>query len=61
MLQVSNVRQTRVYQEALEEGMEKARTEMAMTLLEMDLANEMIIKATGLTSARFRKLKKRRG
>src|SRR5258708_882214 len=45
MLQVSDVRQTRVYQEALEEGIEKGREEVALRLLKMDLPVKKIVEA----------------
>jgi len=63
MLQVSDVRQTRVYQEALEEGreegMEKGREEIALKLLKLHVPAKTIAEATGLTAAQIRKLKKR--
>lgn len=62
MLQVSDVRQTRVYQEALQEGREKGREEgreeVALRLLKMELPVKKIAEATGLTSTQIRTLKK---
>ena len=69
MLQVSDVRQTRVFQEALEEGiqkgMEKGREEergaIAAGLLEIGRPIDEIAKVTGLAVAQIRKLKKKHG
>ncbi len=55
MLQVSDVRQTRVYQEGVEEGIEK----VAMNLLKKDHPIKEIAEVTGLTPAQIRKLKKK--
>jgi len=64
MLQVSDVRQTRVFQEALEEGLQKGREEereaIATALLGMGHPAEEIAKATGLAVSQIRKLKKKK-
>ena len=76
MLQVSDVRETRVFQEALEEGLEKGlekgrkegREEgrdtgieyVALQLLKLNRPVEEIAEATGLSAAHLRKLKKKR-
>jgi len=59
MLQVTDIRQTRVYQEALEEGREEGREEVAMNLLKIDRPIKEIVAVTGLTLAQIRKLKKK--
>ena len=73
MLQVTDVRQTRVFQEALEEGMEKGIEKglekgmekgietVARRLLEMGRPVSEIAEATGLSAAQIRKLKKKGG
>lgn len=62
MLQVSDIRQTRVFQEAMEEGLEKGlekgREEVAIELLKLGRPIAEIAKATCLSAARLRKLKK---
>jgi predicted transposase/invertase (TIGR01784 family) len=62
MLQVTEVSQTRVYQEALEEGrkegIEKGVEVVARRLLTMGRPIAEIVQATGLTAARIRKLSK---
>ena len=66
MLQVSDVRETRVFQEALEEGLEegleKGLEAMARVVLKM-LAKEQsiaeIAEITGLTPAQIRQIKKK--
>jgi predicted transposase YdaD len=55
MIQVSDVRQLRVYQEGVEEGIEK----VAINLLKMELPIKEIAQATGLTPAQVRRLKKK--
>jgi predicted transposase/invertase (TIGR01784 family) len=63
MLQVTDVRETRVYQEALEEGMEKGMEKgieaVAKRLLEMGRPVAEIAQATGLTATQIRKLGKK--
>lgn len=63
MLQVSDVRQTRVFQEAhaegMEKGMEKGKEEIAVHLMELGQSIELIKQATGFSEAKLRKLKKR--
>ncbi|HEX3149464.1 MAG TPA: Rpn family recombination-promoting nuclease/putative transposase [Gemmataceae bacterium] len=68
MLQVTDIRQTRVYQEALEEGREEGRVEGRVEVLE-ELAKKMIklgrpvseiTQLTGLTTAQVRKLTKKK-
>jgi len=54
MLKVSDVRQTRVFQEAKKEGIE----EVALRLIQLKRPIEEIVAATGLTAAQLRKLKK---
>ena len=73
MLNVSDIRQTRVFQEALEEGIEKGRekgkeegeekalAQVALRLLALKRPIDEIAKATGLTRAQIRKLKKKHG
>jgi len=65
MLQVSDVRQTRVFQEALEEGKGEGKAEtiekLVMALLEIKRPIEEIAQVTGLTAAQIRKLKKKNG
>jgi predicted transposase/invertase (TIGR01784 family) len=68
MLQVTDFRQTRVYREALEEGIEKGREEgiekgreegieaVARRLLEIGRPLAEIVEATGLTTTQVRKL-----
>ena len=63
MLQVTDFRQTRVYQEAHEEGMEKGREEateaIARRMLESGHTVTEVAKVTGWTAARVRKLTKK--
>ncbi len=67
MLQVSDVRETRVFQEALEEGLEKGRKEgveqgivqVALRMLQSNRPVVDIVAATGLSAAQIRKLKKK--
>src|SRR5262249_30504863 len=67
MLQVDDLRQTRVYQEGVEEGRTEGRTEgraeeraeIAQKLLELKHPIAEIAKVTGLTQAQIRKLKKK--
>jgi len=53
--QVNDVRQTRVFQEGIEEGVEK----VALRLIQLKYSTEEIVAATGLTAAQIRKLKKK--
>ncbi len=55
MLQVSDVRQTRVFQEAKEEAVEK----VPLAFLKLAISVEKIVTATGLTPAQIRKLGKK--
>ena len=63
MLQVTNVSQTRVFQEALEqgrqEGIEKGIETVARRLLKMGRPVAEIVQATDLTPAQIRKLSKK--
>lgn len=71
MLQVTDVRQTRVFQEALEEGLERGRREgrqegleqgveaVAVRMIELGRPVAEIARSTGLTAARVRKLAKK--
>jgi predicted transposase/invertase (TIGR01784 family) len=59
MLQVTDFSQTRVYQEALEEGRTKERETVALRLLKMGRPIAEIAEATGLTPAQIRKLGKK--
>ena len=76
MIQVSDIRETRVFQEALEEGMEKGRVKgieegiekgiekgierVAHRLIKLKHSVEQIAKMTGLSEAQVRKLKKKK-
>jgi predicted transposase/invertase (TIGR01784 family) len=64
MLQVTDARQTRLFQEGREEGREETRVEVteeiARRLLEMGRPIEEIATATGLTVAKVRKLAKKK-
>ena len=61
MLQVTDIRETRVYQEALEEGREEGREATALAvarqLLKFGRPIAEIAEATGLTAAKIRTLK----
>ena len=66
MLQVTDVRETRVFQEALEEGLEKGLEKRQQTLekvvlgmLDADRPITEIAKITGLSAARIRAFKKK--
>jgi predicted transposase/invertase (TIGR01784 family) len=67
MLQVTDVTQTRVFQEALEQGRQEGRQEgrdegvetIARRMIEKDRPVAEIVELTGLTAADVRKLKKR--
>jgi predicted transposase/invertase (TIGR01784 family) len=60
MLQVNDFRETKVYQEALEEGIEKGIENVALRLLVKKLSLEEIAEVTGLSVAALRQLKKKR-
>ncbi len=57
MLQVTDMRQTRVYQEGKEEGKTEEREVIAVKLLKKRLTVTEIAEITGLTPAEIRKLK----
>jgi predicted transposase/invertase (TIGR01784 family) len=63
MLQVTDITQTRIYQEALEEGrkegIEKGVEKVALRLLKMKRPISEIVEATGLTAAQIRNLSKK--
>ncbi len=71
MLQVTDVRETRVFQEALEEGREagrglgreegreEARQDMARRLLQLGHTLAEVADVTGLSQSKLRSLKKR--
>ena len=63
MLEVTDIRQTRVFQEALEEGLEKGREKgietVALTMLKKNRAIAEIAEMTGLTPAEVRKISKK--
>ena len=59
MLKVSDIRKTRVYQEALEEGRKDEKAEVAVRLLGMDRPLDEIAAATGLNLAQIKRLKKK--
>ena len=64
MLTVSYFRQTRVFEEALEKGLEKGRDEAIEKLaraglLDLNRPITEIVNATGLTPTQIRKLKKK--
>lgn len=67
MLQVTDVSQTRVFQEGVEEGRKEGREEgiekgiesVALRLLKMGLPIAEIAQATDLTPAQIRKLSKK--
>jgi len=61
MLQITDLRQSRIFQEAQEEGREEGTEEVALRLLQMKKPIAEIVAATGLTPARIRKLKKQNG
>lgn len=59
MLQVTDVSQTRVFQEGREEGVEEGIEKVARQLLKMSRPIAEIAQATGLTPAQIRKLNKK--
>jgi len=63
MLQVTDVRETRVFQEALQEGREEGREaailDVANRLLQLGRPIAEVVEATGLTPTKVRSLKKR--
>jgi predicted transposase/invertase (TIGR01784 family) len=65
MLQVESYRETRLFQEGVEEGLEKGETKAKIAIARRMLANkhplEEIVKCTGLSLAEVKKLKKRPG
>jgi predicted transposase/invertase (TIGR01784 family) len=58
MLQVSDVRQTRVFQEAKEEGIKETVEKVALQMIKLDRPIAEVVEVTGLTAAQVRKLKK---
>ena len=64
MLQVTDIRKTRVYQEALEEGIEQGREEGREAVAQRMIADGRpvaeIVRYTGLTAAQVRKLSKKK-
>jgi predicted transposase/invertase (TIGR01784 family) len=60
MLKVTDARQTRVYQQGREEGLEEATVLIALRLLELGHPIAEIAKATKLSAAKIRKVKKER-
>ncbi len=58
MLQASEVRQTRLFQEAKEEGIKEAIEKVALELINLKRPIAEIVKVTGLTAAQVRNLKK---
>jgi len=59
MLQVSDVRQTRVFQEGVQEGIDKGMEKVALRLLQIGRPVDEIATVTDLTPAQIRKLKKK--
>jgi predicted transposase/invertase (TIGR01784 family) len=59
MLQVTDVRQTRVFQEGVEEGIEQGIETVAMRMIEAGRPVPEIVKMTGLTTAQVRSLVKK--
>jgi predicted transposase/invertase (TIGR01784 family) len=59
MLQVNDFRETRVYQEALEEGAVKAIDVVARRMLAKGVSESEIAEFTGLSVADIRRLKKK--
>jgi predicted transposase YdaD len=59
MLTVSDIRQTRVWQEAFEEGIEQEKIRIAAKMIEMGYSIGEIGEFTELSSAKIRKLKKK--
>jgi predicted transposase/invertase (TIGR01784 family) len=59
MLQVTDITQTRVYQEAFEEGREREKETMARRFLKMGLSVADVMRGTGLTAEQVRKLSKK--
>ncbi len=63
MLQVTDVRETRVFQEALEEGREEGREQaildVAMRMLRLGRPVAEVADATGLSAVKVRAVKKR--
>jgi predicted transposase/invertase (TIGR01784 family) len=61
MLQVNDLRDTKIYQEALEEGEEKTKEAIAMRLLAKKFSLEEIAEVTGLSLAAIKRLRKKQG
>ncbi len=59
MLQITNFRETRVFQEALEEGLEKGREEIVLRLLAQKFSVAEVAEWTGLPVARVKSLKRK--
>jgi len=59
MLQVTDITQTRVYREALEQGRQEEREAMARRLLQLGHSIAEIVRVTELTAAQIRKLTKK--
>jgi predicted transposase/invertase (TIGR01784 family) len=57
MLKVSDLRQTKVCQEALDEGIEKGIEKVVRTMLKNGCTMDEIAKNTGLSVAQVRKIK----
>ena len=58
MIEVSDVRQTKVYQEAKQEGREEGREEVALRLLAQGFSTKEVANMTGLAEGRVKRLKK---
>jgi predicted transposase/invertase (TIGR01784 family) len=61
MLQIKGFRETKVYQEALEEGREEGLREVALRLLAKEHSVAEVAELTGLSIQRVRTLKKGAG
>ncbi len=59
MLQVTDVRETRVFQEALEEGRDETLKKIVVGMLDADRPVAEIVKITGLSASRIRAIKKK--
>jgi predicted transposase/invertase (TIGR01784 family) len=59
MAPVFDIRQTRIYQEALEEGVEQGVRNVAQRMLDLGKPIAEIVESTGLTEAQVRKLRKK--
>jgi len=58
MLQIKDFRETKAYQEALEEGRKRTREEIALRLLAEDFSVPKIVALTGLPQRQVRILRK---